>query len=99
MCGSLELTLQWNRILELWAVGPATRADFESVVGAGLGRLVTLFIRLWLRRENVAVASWKRWILEDPLVHPYKWVRPDMVPPAPFLQSGGDLAPGGSRVD
>ena len=23
---------------------------------------------------------------EDPLVHPYKWLRPDLVPLAPFLQ-------------
>ena len=30
------------------------------------------------------------------LVHPYKWLRPDLVPPAPFLQCKPHLAPGGS---
>ena len=31
---------------------------------------------------------------EDPLVHSYKWLRPDMVPPAPFLQCEPHLTPG-----
>ena len=35
---------------------------------------------------------------EDPLVHPYKWLRPDLVPPAPFLQCEPHLPPGGSLV-
>ena len=32
------------------------------------------------------------------LVHPYKWLRPDLVPPAPFLQCKPHLTPGGSGV-
>ena len=35
---------------------------------------------------------------EDPLVHPYKWLRPDLVPPAPLLQCDPALTPGGSGV-
>ena len=35
---------------------------------------------------------------EDPLVHPYKWLRPDLVPPAPFLQWKPHLTPGDSGV-
>ena len=35
---------------------------------------------------------------EDPLVHPKKWLRPDLVPPAPFLQCEPRLTPGGSGV-
>ena len=37
-------------------------------------------------------------VREDPLVHPYKWLRPDLVPPAPFLQCKPHLTPGGSGV-
>ena len=33
-----------------------------------------------------------------PLVHLYKWLRPDLVPPAPFLQCDPVLTPGGSGV-
>ena len=32
---------------------------------------------------------WRNWIREDPMVHPYRWLRPDLVPP---------LTPGGSGV-
>ena len=32
------------------------------------------------------------------LIHPYKWLRPDLVPPAPFLQCEPHLTPGGSGV-
>ena len=32
------------------------------------------------------------------LPHPYEWLRPDMVPPAPFLQSKPHFTPGGSGV-
>ena len=32
------------------------------------------------------------------MVHPYKWLRPDLVPPAPFLQCNPHLTPGGSGV-
>ena len=32
------------------------------------------------------------------MVHPYKWLRPDLVPPAPFLQCEPHLTPDGSGV-
>ena len=41
---------------------------------------------------------WRNWIREDPLVHPHKCLRPDLVPPAPFLQCKPHLPPGGSGV-
>ena len=33
-----------------------------------------------------------------PMVHTYRWLRPDLVAPAPFLQCKPDLTPGGSGV-
>ena len=38
------------------------------------------------------------WLREDPLVHPDKWLRPDLVRPAPFLQCEPHLTPGGTGV-
>ena len=32
------------------------------------------------------------------MVHPYRWLRPDLVPPAPFLQCEPRLTPDGSGV-
>ena len=40
----------------------------------------------------------RSWLREDLLVHPFKWLRPDLVPPAPFLQCEPRLTPGGSGV-
>ena len=41
---------------------------------------------------------WRNWIREGSMVHPYRWLRPDLVPPAPFLQCKPHLTPGGSGV-
>ena len=90
----VELARQLDRILELGAVGPVTWGDL-SVVGAILGRFRVNVDELHSRtsdfihkvvvcRESAAVTSWRRWILEDPLIHPHQWLRADMVPPAPF---------------
>ena len=49
-------------------------------------------------RRDEAVRGWRNWIREDPMVHPYRWLRPDLVLPAPFLQCKPDLTPGGSGV-
>ena len=38
------------------------------------------------------------WYGKDPLVNPKKWLRADLVPPAPFLQCDPRLTPRGSGV-
>ena len=42
--------------------------------------------------------SWTVWLREDPLVRPYRWLRPDLVPPSPLLRCDPSLTPGGSGV-
>ena len=32
------------------------------------------------------------------MIHPYKWLRPDLIPPSPFLQCDSHLTPDGSGV-
>ena len=72
---ALESSRQWARILGIGAIGPVTRDDFKSVVGADLGRFrvivdglhsrVTDFIRrVVVYRETAAATfgesgSWK----------------------------------------
>ena len=51
-----------------------------------------------VHRRDEAIRGWRHWIREDPLVHPYRWLRPDLVPPAPFLQCDPRLTPDGSGV-
>ena len=60
-------------------------------------RGVSDFIRrVVVYRGDEAVRGWTNWIREDPLVHSYKWLRSEMVPPDPFLQCQPHLTPGGS---
>ena len=42
--------------------------------------------------------GWRNWIREDPLVHLYRWLRPDLVPLAPCLQCEPHLTLDGSSV-
>ena len=35
--------------------------------------------------REASIRGWRDWILEDPSVHPKRWLRADLVPPAPFL--------------
>ena len=51
-----------------------------------------------VHRRDEAVRVWRNWIREDPSVHPYRWLRPDLLPPAPFLQCGPHRTPVGSGV-
>ena len=40
-----------------------------------------------MHRREEAIRGWRNWLREDPLVHPCRWLRPDLVPPAPFFAS------------
>ena len=41
--------------------------------------------RLSFSRRDVGVRKWTRWLREDLSSRPYAWLRPDFVPPSPFL--------------
>ena len=68
-----------------------------SVAGLHLG--LDKFLQSVVRhRKERAVHGWRGWILEDPLARPYRWLRPDLVPPSPFLQCDPGETAGGSGV-
>ena len=72
--------------------------DFFRIV-SGIHRRLSDFIHsVVVHRRDEAIREWRSWLREDPLVHPYKWLRPDLIPPAPFLQCEPHLTPGGSGV-
>ena len=55
-------------------------------VAAGVHwRLCDFIHQVVVHRRDEAVQGWRNWIREDPLVHPYRWLRPDLVPPALLL--------------
>ena len=88
---------------------PVIIGDLCSAQGLGIGefhrvvadihhRLSDFIHAIVVHRRYEATLGWRNWIREDPSVHPYKWLRPVLVPPAPFLQCKPDLTPGGSGV-
>ena len=106
---SLELTVQWDGIIRIGPVYPLTVKDFEMAKRGGLGEWLQMveglhrrrsdFIqRVVVHRREEAIRGWRNWLREDPLVHTYRWLRLDLVPPAPFLQGDPLITPGGSGV-
>ena len=86
---------------------PVTLNDFIAVRGVGLGdfhhvvsdvhRCLSIFIhQVVVYRRDEAIRGSRNWVREDPLVHPCRWLRPDLVSPSPFLQCESHLTPGGS---
>ena len=100
---SVELTSQWGPSY------PITHCDLVAVRGLGIGEFHRIVSGLHLRlsdsihavvvhRRDDAIRGWRNWVREDPLIHPEKWLRPGLVPPAPFLQCQPHLTPDGSGV-
>ena len=99
----------WDQIL---ALGPMYRVTLDDLsvgrdlgigaffdVAAGVHRRLCDFIhQVVVHRRDEAIRGWRNWIREDPLVHPCRWLRPDLVPPAPFLQCEPHRTPDGSGV-
>ena len=78
---------QWKRL-----------GGLRNVVGDLHGRLNDFIHRVVVCRRDAAIRGWRDWLREDPLVHPYRWLRPDLVPPAPFLKCEPHISVGGSGV-
>ena len=106
---SVELAGQWDRILALGPMYPVTLDDISLNRGVDIGaffhaasdvhrRLSDFIHQVVVHRRDEAIRGWRSWIREDPLIHPFQRLRPDLVPPAPFLQCKPHLTPGGSGV-
>ena len=106
---SVEVTVQWDRILALGPMHPVTLDDLSLDPALEIGaffraasdihrRLSTFIHQVVVHRRDEAIRGWRNWIREDPMVHPFRWLRPDLVPLAPFLQCEPHLTPGGSGV-
>ena len=106
---SVELTAHWDLILALGPMYPVTLDDFSVGRDLGIGalfdaaagvhrRLCDFIHQVVVHRRDEAVRGWRNWIRKDPLVHPYRWLRSDLVPPVPFLQCKPHLTPDGSGV-
>ena len=106
---SVELTAQWDEIFRVGPVSPIAWKEFDLARGGGLGecrrvvgdlhwRLSDFIHGVVVHRMDEAIRGWRNWLREEPLARPYRWLRPDLVPPAPFLHCDLHLTHGGSGV-
>ena len=93
---ALQLDRQWSSVI---GGGPVGVLDLEYLVGgstvgldefsarvdASIAKITEFVQHVVFHRRDFVIRRWRSWVLEDPLVHPYKWLRPDDIPPAPFL--------------
>ena len=92
---SVELTAQWDRILAIGPLYPVTLYDLSDDRGLVkvifIGRslmFIVVFVISFMRLlfiDGMRLSGGRNWVREDPLVHPNRWLRPDLVSPAPFL--------------
>ena len=101
---SVELAVQWDGILRVGPIHPVTAEDFLLGRGGDLGqccqvvqclhrRLSDFIHGVVVHRRDETIRGWSGWLREDLLVHPYTWLRPELVPPAHFLQCDPALVP------
>ena len=98
---SMEQIVQWEVFsgLVLFALGGGGGLGHFHGVVEGLHCRVSDFLhRVVVHRRDEAFPAWRSWLLEDLLVHPCQWLRPDLVLPAPFFQCEPHVTPGGSGV-
>ena len=102
----LELSAQWDAVV---SAGPLCRANFAVSPAVGLASsgdhvrvlydvVVDFLHKVVVSRRDVAVRSWRSWVLEDDKVHPYRWLKPDLVAPALLLCCDPCLTVDGSGV-
>ena len=104
---SVELAVQWDGILRVGPIHPITAEDF-CWLGVRILDSVVRWCRVFTAGFRILSMVWLcivglrlfvvGGVVTDSLVHPYKWLRPELVPPAPFLQCDPALTPGCSGV-
>ena len=96
MCRALHLNEVWGSVVygkpvgvldwEVLVACPNFGLDgFCETVAGSVAKITELVQQVVLHCKEFAIRNWITWVLEDPLVHPYRWLRPDNVPPAPYL--------------
>ena len=101
----VQLFHLWDSVVRLGSLGSVHVQEYEAARICGVGesrrivaelhgRVSAMVKGLVAHRRSAGITAWRNWLREDPLVHPYKWLRADLVPPSPFLQCSRALTPG-----
>ena len=107
---SFELGAQWDAVVAAGPCGPLGSADISisplllafhfsgNYVRVLYDAAVDFLHGVVVHRRDVAVRGWRSWMLEDDKVHPYRWLKPDLVAPAPFLSCDSGLTVDSSGI-
>ena len=79
-CGPLSSLHPWDSGI------PSDLHGFYKWVFDSLELLNDFLKQVVVSRRDVRVRKWTRWLREDLSSRPYVWLRPDFVPPPPFLR-------------
>ena len=90
----LDMRRRFKAVIDV--LGAMIRSAFHQAVSDVHRRLSDFIHAVVVHRRDEANREWRDWIREDSTVHPCRWLRPDLVPPVPFLQCQLHLTPGGS---
>ena len=105
----VQLMHLWDSVVRLGSLGSVHLDEYAAARICGVvesrrlvaelyGRVCAFVKGLVAYRRSAGITAWRNWVREDPLVHPYKWLRAELVPPSPFLQCDRALTPGGSGI-
>ena len=78
-CGPISSLHRWDD----WV--PPDLHGFYKWVFDSLEVLNGFLRQVVVSRRDVGIRQWTRWLREDLSSRPYVWLRPDFVPPSPFL--------------
>ena len=78
-CGPLSSLHPWDSGI------PPDLHGFSQWVFDSLELLNDFLKQVVVSRRDVGIRKWSRWLREDLSSRPYVWLRPDFVPPSPFL--------------
>ena len=85
---------RWDALLGCWEAVPFVpgtsgfpRIYMVSISGGfdSLGLLNDFLRQVVVSRGDIGIRKWVTWLREDVSSGPYAWLRPDFVPPSPFL--------------
>ena len=101
---------RWRAVVRLGPTGPVTSFEpWSSWIPPDLrgfykwamdtSALLNEFVlRVVRHRQSSRSLAWANWIREDLASRPYKWLRPEFVPPAPYLVCKPQDSPDGSGI-
>ena len=78
-CGPISSLRPWDK----W-IHPGLHGFYKWVFDS-LGLLNDFLRQVAVSRRDIGLRKWVSWLREDLSSRPYAWLRPDFVPPSPFL--------------